>query len=200
MYIIDPFYVYVIEQLRSVNFVICILTFISVIGIIVTVVSHEEQSEKKEKSFSENMGYYIRQMKSELECIKENTERISNSLNPKSDVLGEYNKARIDNLVERVTDKIPDIDSHLDSVNKIVKAYNEKTDMKPYIKFFLCMFIVCIISIAAVPTRESAYRILFSSMITVERVTEAGQITTDVANSIVDKITESIIKIQEAKR
>jgi len=207
-YIINPWTIYLIEQLRSIGGLLTLITIISFMttGVLLCKLLHELSRDERNNSYS---GYSpscsitdrLANIKDVCVDIKNCQERISkvlseiNSKESLTDNEKENISLSLGNVLSRTNDRLRELDHLSYTVNQNMAHF---TNYKKFLKISLAVLVSSLILNTFLPSKDAAYKILISSYVTQENITTMGNITTDIANGIVDKLTESIIKIQEA--
>ena len=207
-YVINPWMIYLIEQLRSISGLLFLITIISFIttAISLHLVINELYRDERNNSYS---GYSpscsitdrLANIKDVCIDIKNCQERISKVLSEinSKETLSDHEKENISlglgALLSRTDDRFRELNQLSDTVNSNMGHF---MNYKKALKISLAVLVSSLILNTFLPSKDAAYKILISSYVTQENITTMGNITTDIANGIVDKLTESIIKIQEA--
>ena len=219
MYIINPFYIYLIDQLDKIEFVLLMISAILAFGSL-CVFLYMNDDDSGYNVFLRRKKDDIRNITEALNEAKFKSNLLSQSVSKLNNIFGISNKQdcgsgfisikiKTDINLSEFKSTISDMQETLDmfkqdqkEIQECIDRYQKDTpsyDAKMHLKRALIALVIFISLFTFLPSKETGYKILFASLITVENVTNAGQITSDIANGIVDKITESIIKIQNSK-
>jgi hypothetical protein len=207
-YIINPWMIYLIEQLRSIDGLLFLISTISLIttAIFLYKVLNELSRDEHNNSYS---GYSpscsitdrldnINAVCIDIKNCQERISKVLSEINSK-ETLTDHEKENISlglgSLLSRTDDRFRELNQLSDTVNHNMGHF---MNYKKALKISLAVLVSSLILNTFLPSKDAAYKILISSYVTQENITTMGNITTDIANGIVDKLTESIIKIQEA--
>ena len=220
MYIIDPFYIYLIEQLNTVNIIIMLFIITSLILIIIhignvldniTSITYKMNSIKFDLNRLDKTSNKLNEHLHSISTVM-HAEELSNALNnnnnsnqfastkielgvPKGEELEKIEKA-----IQGIKNYMDDYKDSISGLKQSIQTYEDHFILKlPSIKTCVIMFVISLAIFSIIPNKSSAYKIMIASMVTTDNVSKVGAITADTASTILDKITEAVIKIQNSK-
>jgi hypothetical protein len=207
-YVINPWMIYLIEQLRSIDGLLFLISTISLIttAIFLYKVLNELSRDEHNNSYS---GYSpscsitdrldnINAVCIDIKNCQERISKVLSEINSKESLTyrdRENISLSLNAVLSRTDDRLRELDHLSYTVNHNMGHF---MNYKKALKISLAVLVSSLILNTFLPSKDAAYKILISSYVTQENITTMGNITTDIANGIVDKLTESIIKIQEA--
>lgn len=207
-YIINPWMIYLIEQLHSISGLLILITIVSFITTCITLCKvlnelYRDENNNSYYGYSPSCSITDRLANIKDVCIdiKNCQERISKVLSEinSKETLNDHEKENISlglgALLSRTDDRFRELNQLSDTVNHNMGHF---MNYKKALKISAIVLASSILLNTLIPSKDAAYKILISSYMTQENIATMGNITTDIANGIVDKLTESIIKIQAA--
>ena len=226
MYIIDPFYIYIIEQLDPLNQILVFSLFISICVLACSfILCNLCRNHNKESFNTSNINQSYHYLTNHLDAIKNNLNVLTLGLFPEKDkliselknksntfvdlkiestaIVDEEFKTNLDDLLYKSNHMVDCVNSDLTNIkyqiNQFEKEYDDYSLVKKIQKISLIVLCICLVLIIFIPTKQSAYKILLTNYLTVENINKSGDALIDGIDKYLDKITDSIIKIEESR-